>query len=297
MVRALAERRGGGLAGWIAANAAFPSTMVDRIVPATTPDDLAALERSHGYRDAAAVGGEPFRQWVIEDRFAGRVPPWDLAGAQFVDDVTPFEHLKMRVLNAAQSTLAYLGVLAGHEHTFDAVADPLLAGFVRGDARRPRACRRWRRCRASRRSPTSTRASGGCTTPPIRHRCHQIATDGSQKLPQRLINPAAERLARGEADRPPRGRDRGLDGLSRPRLATASAGSGRPRTPRPARVAAIADRAGDDPAALVAGILALDTVFDPALAARADFRAPLAAALAGLLSPDPMAVVRRAVDA
>ena len=61
--------------------------------------------------------GEPFRQWVIENRFAGRRPPWDLAGATFVDDVTPFELIKMRVLNAAQTSFAYLGLLAGHEHT------------------------------------------------------------------------------------------------------------------------------------------------------------------------------------
>ena len=95
---------------------------------------------------------------MIEDRFAGRRPPWDLAGATFVDDVTPFEHLKMRVLNAAQSTLAYLGVLAGHEHTFDAVADPLLEAFTRAHARRrkhpdPRPGPRHRP-----RSPTSTQS-------------------------------------------------------------------------------------------------------------------------------------------
>jgi fructuronate reductase len=131
VVQALVERRGRGLADWIAASAAFPSTMVDRITPATTPADLDTVERAFGYRDRAVVVGEPFRQWVIESRFAGRVPRWDLAGATFVDDVTPFEQLKMRVLNAAQSTLAYLGLLAGHEHTSDAVADPLLAGFVR----------------------------------------------------------------------------------------------------------------------------------------------------------------------
>jgi fructuronate reductase len=290
VVHALAERRA-GLAAWIDDHAAFPSTMVDRIVPATTAADLAAIERDHGYRDAAAVGGEPFRQWVIETRFAGRTPPWDLAGAAFVADVTPFEQLKMRVLNAAQSTLAYLGVLAGHTCTCDAVADPLLEAFTR-------------RMLTTESVPTLPPVPG--MTPlayveqslarlhntAIRHRCHQIATDGSQKLPQRLINPAAERLARGQPI---------------PRLTVAIAAwmawlvraSGRfgrqwpAEDPDAARVAAIADRTGDDAAALTAGILSLDTVFDPALAAREDFRRPLAAALAGLLSPDPMAVVRR----
>jgi fructuronate reductase len=126
----------------------------------------------------------------------------------------------------------------------------------------------------------------------IRHRCEQIATDGSQKLPQRLVNPAAERLRRGEPV---------------PLLALAIAAwmawlvraSGRfgrawpVEDPQAARVAAIADRIGDDPAALVRGILSIDTVFDPGLAASPDFRAALAEALGGLLSPDPLVAVRR----
>ena len=87
VVRALAEKRGADLPRWIEENVAFPSTMVDRIVPATTPADIDAVESAYGYRDNAVVVGEPFRQWVIENRFAGRMPPWDLAGATFVDDV------------------------------------------------------------------------------------------------------------------------------------------------------------------------------------------------------------------
>lgn len=274
------------LADWIAANAAFPSTMVDRIVPATTPADVAALEDAHGYADVAPVIGEPFRQWVIEDRFAGRRPPWDLAGAEFVADVTAHEHLKMRVLNAAQSTLAYLGLLAGHAHTFEAVADPRLAAFTAAmlteesiptlapvPGTDPAAYRDHSLARIANRA--------------IRHTCAQIATDGSQKLPQRLVNPAVERLARG---------------LPVPRLAVAIAawmawlvlaadrfGRRWPAAdPEAGRVAAIADATGDDADALVAGILALDTVFAPALAADTGFRAALATALARFLSPDPL---------
>ncbi|MCP4380762.1 MAG: mannitol dehydrogenase family protein, partial [Hyphomicrobiales bacterium] len=119
VVRALAEKRGTGLSDWITANAAFPSTMVDRIVPATTEGDRQTIVDGFGYRDLAPVVGEPFRQWVIENRFAGRAPAWDLAGATLADDVAPFELLKMRVLNAAQTALCYLGLLAGHEHTCD----------------------------------------------------------------------------------------------------------------------------------------------------------------------------------
>ena len=129
----------------------------------------------------------------------------------------------------------------------------------------------------------------------IRHRCHQIATDGSQKLPQRLINPAAERLGRGEP----------IGGLAvaiaawMAYLVRASDRFGRQwraEDPEAERVALIADRTGNDPAALVAGILGHDTVFAPELAARAEFRAPLAAALAGFLSPEPMAVIRHALQ-
>ena len=105
VVRTVAAWRGTDLVRWIEPNAAFPSTLVDRIVPATAPQDIAFVEQSYGYRDSAVVVGEPFRQWVIEDRFAGRTPPWALAGAAFVDDVTPFELIKMRVLNAAQTAL------------------------------------------------------------------------------------------------------------------------------------------------------------------------------------------------
>jgi fructuronate reductase len=290
-VRALAEQRGRALADWVGGNAAFPSTMVDRIAPATTPADLATVERTYGYRDRAVVVGEPFRQWVIERRFAARVPPWDLAGATFVDDVTPFEQLKMRVLNAAQSTLAYLGLLAGHAHISDAVADPLLEAFVR-------------RMLTVESVPTLPpvprvaplayvdRSLARLHNTAIRHRCHQIATDGSQKLVQRLVNPAAERLRRGE---PVRHLAVAIAGWMA-YLVRASDRFGRAWTvedPEAGRVAAIADRIGDDPAALAAAILAIDTVFDRGLAAQESLRGALAAALGGLLSGDPMAVVRR----
>jgi fructuronate reductase len=211
-----------------------------------------------------------------------------------VEDVTPFELLKMRVLNAAQSSLAYLGLLAGHEYTSDAVADPLLEGFVR-------------RMLTEEGVPSLPPVPGVAPLAyldqclarlhngAIRHRNHQIATDGSQKLVQRLLNPAAERLGRGE----------GIQCLAvaiaawMTYLVRASDRFGRAWTvedPEAGRVAAIADRVGRDPAALVAEIVAIDTVFDPALAGRPEFRTSVAAALDGLLSAEPMAVVRRVLD-
>lgn len=294
VVQALARRRGNGLADWIAANVAFPSAMVDRIAPAPSPADIDTVEQRFGYRDAAVVVGEPFRQWVIEQKFAGRVPRWDLVGASFVDDVTPFEHLKMRVLNGAQTTLATLGVLAGLEHTSDAIADPLLATFVR-------------RMLLEETLPTLMPVPGVAPlayveqslarlrNTAIRHRNHQIATDGSQKIAQRLLNPIRDRLRRGES----------IALLSVPvagwmaYLIRSSARFGRHwpvSDPYADRIAGIADAVGADTRALAAAILAIDTIFDPELAANGDFRRAITSALDGLLSDNPMAVVRRSLE-
>ncbi|TPL77943.1 mannitol dehydrogenase family protein [Mesorhizobium sp. B2-3-13] len=294
VVRSFAERRGNGLTDWVAANATFPSAMVDRIAPAVTQDDLDSVEQWFGYRDAAVAVGEPFRQWVIEKKFAGRVPRWDLAGATFVDDVTPFEHLKMRVLNGAQTTLATLGVLAGLEHTFDAIADPLLSVFVR-------------RMLVEETLPTLMpvpgmeplayvdQSLGRLRNTAIRHRNHQIATDGSQKIIQRLLNPIRDRLNQGAS----------IGLLSVPVagwmayliLASARFGKRWPVSdPYAGKVAAIADATGNDAPALASAILAIDTIFDPDLAANETFRQAAASALGELLSDDPMAAVRHSLE-
>ena len=198
VVGGLAQRRGSAVADWIEANAAFPSTMVDRIAPATSHVDLKAVEEEFGYRDLAVAVGEPFRQWVIEEKFAGRFPRWDLVGATFVDDVTPYEHIKMRVLNAAQSTLAYLGVLSGHEHTFDAIGNPVLAAFVRRMLLEE-SLSTLPRLPSMPAEPYVEQSLARLHNTAIRHRCHQIATDGSQKIVQRLLNPIRERLARRQS--------------------------------------------------------------------------------------------------
>ncbi|TGP23634.1 mannitol dehydrogenase family protein [Mesorhizobium sp. M1D.F.Ca.ET.184.01.1.1] len=289
VVRAIAERRGNGLTDWIEANVAFPSAMVDRIAPATTGADIDTVEERFGYRDSAVVVGERFRQWVIENRFAGRAPRWDRVGAIFVDDVTPFEHLKMRVLNGAQTTLAHLGVLGGFEHTSDAMADPVLAAFVR-------------RMLSEETLPTLMPVPGisppayveqslaRLTNTAIRHRNHQIATDGSQKVVQRLLNPIRDRLAKGES----------IALLSVPvagwmaYLVKASARFGRAwrvSDPFAEKITAIAGNIGSDSKALADAILAIDAIFDPALAADARFRAHVVAGLDGLLSDDPIGFV------
>src|SRR5206468_11012807 len=103
----------------------------DRIVPASTASDIAANGRARGLQDAAPVVFEPFKQWVIEDRFATDRPKWEAGGAQFVDYVAPFEAMKLRLLNATHSAFAYLGFLAGHEYIFHVAVQPELVPWMR----------------------------------------------------------------------------------------------------------------------------------------------------------------------
>jgi mannitol 2-dehydrogenase len=125
-----ADRRDPDLATWIEANVAFPSSMVDRITPRTTPAERDRIARVHGVDDRWPVVAEPFRQWVIEDSFCNERPPLQEVGAQFVDDVRPHSLLKTRLLNAGHCALGHLGTLVGHRRSDEAMADPLLAGFL-----------------------------------------------------------------------------------------------------------------------------------------------------------------------
>ena len=283
VVTSFIEARSPALATWVAANIAFPSTMVDRIVPASTEAEIALASDTIGLRDEAAVAGEPFRQWVIEDAFAGPRPPWDLAGARFVDDVRPYELIKMRVLNAAQSTLSHMGAILGHDFSFEAAADPLLAGLVR-------------RMLVTETATTLPDVSGmpvdayietamariGNTA--IRHRCHQIGADGSQKIVQRLVNPLRERMAEGwQSD---------LLALSVASwmaycLCGARRFGGRWTVDDPwaGRVAAIAEDVGGDFDALATALLGISEIFGSDIAG-SPASPVIAANLRGLLSGD-----------
>ncbi|WP_236038110.1 mannitol dehydrogenase family protein [Belnapia arida] len=130
-VLVFAALRDPSLARWIEDKAAFPSTMVDRITPGTTDEDRQSLEARHGFRDRWPVPCETFHQWVIEDRFAAGRPPWEEVGAQLVPDVGPYEFMKLRLLNASHHTIAGLGVLLGHAHVSDCMADADLAALMR----------------------------------------------------------------------------------------------------------------------------------------------------------------------
>jgi fructuronate reductase len=181
-----------GLAEWIAAEGRFPATMVDRIVPATKPEDLARVTAASGKVDASPVIHEPFRQWVIEDYFVdGARPDFAAVGVQMVRDVAPFELMKLRMLNGTHSSLAYLGYLAGFETISDTVADATFAGFAE---------RLWvgeiipvLSAREGADLPAYAEALlARYQNPAIRHRCWQIAMDGSQKLPQRILGTMTE---------------------------------------------------------------------------------------------------------
>ncbi len=97
------------LAAWIAKHVTFPGTMVDRIVPAMTPEQFDMIKDQIGFADPCGIVCEDFRQWVIEDNFVAGRPDWDKAGAMFVSDVLPYEEMKLRMLNGSHSFLAYNG--------------------------------------------------------------------------------------------------------------------------------------------------------------------------------------------
>ena len=196
LVTAYVERHDAGLLPWLEAECTFPSTMVDRIVPATTEADLTALASRIGLEDAGAVMTEPFSQWVIEDRFAGPRPRWEHVGAELVSDVAPYETAKLRMLNGAHSLLAYCGLARGHQFVHQAIADPELHDLTE-------------QLMLAEAAPTIAAAPGQdlalyarnliarFANPALNHRLIQIAMDGSQKLPQRWLETLAARQAQG----------------------------------------------------------------------------------------------------
>lgn len=183
------------LSDWIYARVAFPQTMVDRIVPATTEADVDALAVRAGYRDAGTVKTEPFLQWVVEDRFAGERPDLTAAGVQLTRSVAPWEEAKLRLLNGAHSGLSYLGALAGLEFVHEVVARPAGRAFVEA---------LWDEAQTTLSPPAELDLAAyrrdlmaRFDNAALQHRTRQIAMDGSQKLPQRLLATAAARLDAG----------------------------------------------------------------------------------------------------
>ncbi|MGY6705468.1 mannitol dehydrogenase family protein [Roseinatronobacter sp.] len=266
------------LADWIDAHGAFPSTMVDRIVPATTPDDLGRVAALTGLRDEAPVMHEPFRQWVVEDRFCAGRPHWEVAGAQMVADVTPFEHMKLRMLNGTHSALAYLGYLAGHKTIADVMSDPVFVTYAR---------KLWQ----SEIIPTLTppeatdlaayadALADRYANPAIRHRTWQIAMDGSQKLPQRILATLADNRA---AERDSAGLVLALAAWMRYTSGFDESGAEIDvKDPLAPRLAALWR---DEPRDTVAGYLNMSEVFPETLRQDEGFATQLSQALSGLLT-------------
>ncbi len=265
------------LADWIKAEVCFPSSMVDRIVPAMTDESRAVIKHALGREDPNAILCEPFRQWVIEDRFANGRPPFAAGGAMLVPDVQPFEEMKLRLLNGAHTTLAWLGQLLGYETVSDCMRDSSLRGLIR-------------QLMLSEQAPTLHLPEGvdieayandllvRFENTRLKHRLTQIAADTSQKMPQRLFAPVASNLVAGRA-------------WPVSALAIAAWIEGLCRLP------ALPDPQQDDlrqaaqAAAPVAAVLALPALIPDELRNRADFITSVEAAF-DLLQTDVGAAVR-----
>jgi mannitol 2-dehydrogenase len=132
MFAAFADLKEPGLGAWLRAEVSFPNSMVDRITPVTTGEDVERLRAEFGIADAWPVVCEPFRQWVLQDRFPAGRPSLELSGVQLVADVTPYELMKLRLLNCSHQALGYAGYLAGYRYAHEAAADPVFADFLIG---------------------------------------------------------------------------------------------------------------------------------------------------------------------
>lgn len=193
VVTELAEAIDPGLAHWIRGYVNFPGTMIDRIVPATTQEDIEWLEKHYDFRDEGLVVAEPFSQWVIEDNFCNNRPAWETAGALLVKDVEHFETMKLRLLNGSHSLLAYTGYLAGYATINQVMRDAdfvtLTRQFMTAAATTLTAPAKFD-LQAYQQQLRERFANPG-----LQHKTWQIAMDGSQKVPQRWLNTLRKLIA------------------------------------------------------------------------------------------------------
>lgn len=291
IVSKLASLRDAALGAWVADKVAFPGTMVDRIVPSTTDADRATVAELIGADDAWPIMTEPFTQWVVEDNFPDGRPAFEQAGAQLVEDVEPFERMKLRMLNGSHSTMAYLGYLAGHEYVSDAMGDPAFVALIHGlmsEEVMPTLDMPGVDLAAYRDQLLERFAN-----PALKHRTWQIAMDGSQKLPQRLLGTIRDRLASGQS-------------IERLSLGVAAwmryvmgidekGGNIDVRDPLAMRMMAIAAGAGSDPEELFEGLVGLTEVFGDDLADNEVFGADVVEHLDSLFEVGAAETVREIV--
>ncbi|SFT99623.1 fructuronate reductase [Pseudovibrio denitrificans] len=268
-VRAFAAKQDAELAAWIEENVSFPSTMVDRIVPALTDESRELIRESLGGQvDLNGIVCEPFRQWVIEDNFKAGRPQWELAGAQLVADVEPFEEMKLRTLNGSHSFLAYLGFLAGKETIADCAADPVFYAEAR-------------KLMVDEQLPTldvpgdvdlvayADSLLKRYSNSKLKHRTWQIAADGTQKMPQRWLNSVKFHLANGGDYRH---LVLGIGGWMNYIRADRNGESYEVIDPLKEKLAAIVANDGTDETTYVDTLLALDSVFPSELVANDEFK-------------------------
>ena len=288
VVTGFAALRDKGLADDIAGEVAFPSTVVDRIVPATTEADRRLVFETMGVMDAWPVVTEPFTQWVVEDRFPTGRPPLEMAGVQLVTNVRPFELMKLRMLNGSHSLIAYLGYLGGYAHVNEVIADPALRTFIHEFMTD---------------EVMSTLPADFCDlaayrdalldrfrNPALLHRTWQIAMDGSQKLPQRLLGTIRDRLSRG---RPATRATLGVAAWMR--YATGVDEQGREidvRDPLATRLQRISESARGTPEQLVGRLLSVTEIFGDDLPRNDSFRAVLISHLTSLFQRGALETVR-----
>jgi fructuronate reductase len=276
-VAAFAAERDPAFARWIEEEVSFPRTMVDSITPATDADLIARVAAESGLYDAWPVQRERFTQWVIEDVPAVRVADWSKVGVTLARDVSVYDRAKLRVVNGAHSTLAYLGLLRGHATVSEAMRDLPLARHVEHMLREEVA--------------PSLRASGSFDiesyieatlerfrTPSVRHQLAQIAWDGSKKLPVRLLPSVAEAMA---AQRPMTRLVVALAAWMRFVIGRARAGE-ELVDPMAERLLALGRVCTDQPEQDVARFLGLEDVFPPALARVGRFNAAVVKAYRAL---------------
>ncbi|HWV22350.1 MAG TPA: mannitol dehydrogenase family protein [Devosia sp.] len=293
IVTRFAALRDASLGEWVK-SVAFPSTMVDRIVPSTTDADREEVTSLIGAEDAWPIMTEPFTQWVIEDHFPTGRPAFEKVGGQLVKDVEPFEHMKLRMLNGSHSTMSYLGYLGGYQYIAEVMGDPAYVKLIHGlmteeamptldmptldmpgvdlGAYRDELLERFR-------------------NPALKHRTWQIAMDGSQKLPQRLLGTIRDRL---KADQPITRLALGVAAWMRYVTGVDEAGNEIDvRDPHALKMMAISADAGDDPTALYEGLSSLTEVFGTDLAENAVFRDTVIAHLETLFDEGARATVKQ----
>jgi fructuronate reductase len=293
IVRRLAEKWGGGtkLTEYVQ-SVSFPSTMVDRIVPATAADDAKIVKEISGLEDEWPIMTEPFTQWVIEDEFPAGRPPFEQVGPQLVEDVEPFELMKLRMLNGAHSTMAYLGYLSGYQYVNEAIVDAGIHKLIHGlmtDEAMPTLPMARPVLEAYR-----DRLLARFANPALKHRTWQIAMDGTQKLPQRLLGTIRDRLEKGQSIQ-----RLALGVAAWMRYVTGIDEQGQPidvKDPHSARLRTIADAAGSDAEALAKGLLAMQDVFGTDLPANAAFTGSVVKHLKSLLESGAKATIAKVAD-